>query len=1213
MPTSALGTLSFTNRTRLLSALAIVAAVVFLTAGLLANAASAADLKVMTTGLGAGTVSISSPISSPVGINCGSNCDANFPPLIVTLTAIPGLDSAFDGWDIDQDADPSTVPDCAGLSTTCMISMEVSRSVRPRFRSTTPVVPFVNFTPAGIQKFLNANPMVDTAAEFVGALPPVFRENWILMSRSESLQTGTAEYPRLLLFNGNATSVFTVGIATHSSYPGSHPNAIEYMQWDAGEKNFKFHEIILAPIGQMGTVAARTRQVAVDDIKCSKCHSTQNVRNTSSLPGTNGIPPGTVKVKNKPNWDTYDSWGAMLPFNRDRIYNGSVEATAIRRIFNPWTWRSRPEIRAVIEQLKLQPLNGTPPEDMMWRMRGGANDGQIRFAFDMPAPDVAQRENAPQFDGGTISTNYGFNGLPGTGSSTTVSQEGAFITLQHSPVSNTDEGRGVQLFDLLGGADGQPNAIRIADELVSHRFATGSVPIDVRPIALAVLDRCITNSPGVGITVSGGTPLTIPLGFFQSRNGMTVDQVVTDTLQREKDFPRRKADFQRFNLDNQGDAYVLRDAAGNPVQPQLGLIQQYLASINDPNDVGIGRVREEVFRRSGGNDQSVMGGRYVDREIYPSNSEIIGLARFFLEPLGVSVDKWSLSVRGRSRSYTFADVLGTQLNIITPILRASLGINTTMGNLGYCPAVISLVNSTLGAGQLPDATDVPTFTDIQRIFNKSCIECHGGLGYPPYQNFGTSLDLSEKEAATGGTGDRMSRSYSRASSSAPYIYSRITNPSEACTSTGGGMMPFCGPPLSKTDIETFRRWKDGGTPYTEGDPHIATIDGVNYDFQGAGEYVLLRDEGMELQARHSPVATVGPLGPNPYTGLTSCVSVNTAIALRLGTDRITYQPEFGDGRERRNLQLKINEELAELGFQELILPSGGRITVSGFSGALNFQSQGGTTVTVTPAWWDSQQVWYMNINIRQARGTEGLMGAVAPGNWLPALPDGGFLGPMPKDLQDRYDVLYHEFGAAWRVDKGSTLFDYPPGLSFSDFVDEKWPFGESPGICEPNVLPNGVEPLPAADPIELETAFKICDGIVDKARFANCAQDVSVTGEAGFAEVYRHSEETLRNAEIILEAPVLAFPEDFQTDLSGNVTFAWKDSGGGEQAGARFRLCVWPEDQLFGFNFCDREAIGANNFDAPDLKQGETFFWKVIVEGKNGVFVESETQRFTTK
>jgi hypothetical protein len=123
------------------------------------------------------------------------------------------------------------------------------------------------------------------------------------MSRSESLQTGTAALPRILLPNANAQFVFTIGMATHSSYPGSHPNAIEYMQWDATEKNFRFHEIILDNIPATGSVPARSRGVSIDDSKCSKCHSTQNVYNSSSYNGTTGIPPGNVQFKNKPNWD----------------------------------------------------------------------------------------------------------------------------------------------------------------------------------------------------------------------------------------------------------------------------------------------------------------------------------------------------------------------------------------------------------------------------------------------------------------------------------------------------------------------------------------------------------------------------------------------------------------------------------------------------------------------------------------------------------------------------------------------------------------------------------------------------------------------------------------------------------------------------------------------------------------------------------------------
>lgn len=73
-------------------------------------------------------------------------------------------------------------------------------------------------------------------------------------------------------------------------------------------------------------------------------------------------------------------------------------------------------------------------------------------------------------------------------------------------------------------------------------------------------------------------------------------------------------------------------------------------------------------------------------------------------------------------------------------------------------------------------------------------------------------------------------------------------------------------------------------------PHVHTVDGKHYDFQGAGEFVLLRDhEGMEVQGRHWPVQVANPV-TDPATGLTSCVSINTAVAVRVGDHRIAYQP-----------------------------------------------------------------------------------------------------------------------------------------------------------------------------------------------------------------------------------------------------------------------------------------------------------------------------------
>src|SRR5262249_44844359 len=85
----------------------------------------------------------------------------------------------------------------------------------------------------------------------------------------------------------------------------------------------------------------------------------------------------------------------------------------------------------------------------------------------------------------------------------------------------------------------------------------------------------------------------------------------------------------------------------------------------------------------------------------------------------------------------------------------------------------------------------------------------------------------------------------------------------------------------------------GGSAANDGDPHVPPVDGVHDDFQGAGEYVVLRDaDGLQIQTRQAPVATASILGPDPHTGLTTCVSLDTAVAARVGTHRVTFEPNL---------------------------------------------------------------------------------------------------------------------------------------------------------------------------------------------------------------------------------------------------------------------------------------------------------------------------------
>ena len=1309
--------------------------VFLLTVVLFADPPADGNLKVMKMGLGSGLVT-----SNPAGINCGGDCDETFSAAApVQITASPDPGSTFVGWDVDADGDTTTTPDCPGTTNPCTLTMNAHRSVRPVFQRTTPIAPmrvfdtstgtastrvygpgdFLNsnevIRPEDIQAYLEANTDIDSAPEFMAALPPEFKQHWLLMSRSESLQTGTSEMPRILLPSRDARFVFTIGMREHSSYPGGHRDAIEYMQWDATQKNFRFHEIVLKPIGVMdsdgdgiGVIDARDRRVRFDDDKCSKCHSTRNVLNLNrtvtphvpgSTEGTDGDPVGSVQTKNKPNWDAYDSWGGMLPFNRDRIYQGSVEAAAFRKLFNPWTWRTNDFVRQIIEQLKLQPT-GTVARDLITRRRGGLHDGHVNFGFDPDAlrPVLAEPSPspAPTPDPSISPVNYAFNGTAGTGAASDVVRGGLYVMLRHTiDVTSTvadAEGRGVEFFDHLGGLNGSLNQTRIADELINHRFATGSEPIDVRPIALALsrLQPCLSISGSTVVSnpaISPALPaLRTDLTFFNERNGMTIDQIVADTRGRVQSVPRRKADVQKLNLDRTGDVYV------TGTDPAGGEVQQYGSTTAQGTDNTLPRIRQEVFRRPleiFGGDTSVLGGIYVDREEYSFNINRVALYRYFLEPLGVSVDKWSMGVRGRSRTYSFADVFPTYRNVFITELEASLGSSPD------CAALIPMVNDLIDSLPLADGpTAIPKYTDVQRIFNKSCIECHGGLDYPPYQNFGGGLfDLSEEENPP--VGDRLDRSHGQASgrvTSDPrtsFLYQRIcpgANPSlpdpnspcpvpapgvddERCPS---GLMPCGGPRLSHADIATIRRWIIGGHLNSRGDPHIQTINGVNYDFQSAGEFVLLHGENLEIQARQVAVETNGPLGPNGHTGLSSCASLNNAVAIKVGKHRITYQPHLSGEPNPEGMQLRIDGKEARMTRDGILLESGGRIIQTTAPGGIQIEAPGGTVIVLTPGFWDHYQVWYLNIDVRNARATDGVMGVIAPGNWLPALPDGTSLGPRPRDLHQRYVDLYEKFEAAWRVNDQTTLFDYAPGTSTSSFTIESWPI-ENPQQCTvPMRVPSGPISRTPPKPLSSEAAQQHCGAIVDGTTKANCIADVMATGEPKFAETYLQGQQIERNG--TPAPPVLGFPEGFKNDVRLPLEFTWDRTADKDGDPVTYKHCVWDIKEpfhlskcvvstgqtttsfrsgryfypllilligllflllLFFLGFRRRPWVlaviavvilvgvvfafylkrGANPQtltaqSVSPLQAGKAYYWKVIVEDGKGATVESETRRF---
>jgi hypothetical protein len=386
-------------------------------------------------------------------------------------------------------------------------------------------------------------------------------------------------------------------------------------------------------------------------------------------------------------------------------------------------------------------------------------------------------------------------------------------------------------------------------------------------------------------------------------------------------------------------------------------------------------------------------------------------------------------------------------------------------------------------------------------------------------------------------------------------------------------------------VHTHGAWC--GPTALEGDPHITTANGTHYNFQGAGEFVSLKDsDGAEIQTRQKPISTTF-IGSDSYDGLTTCVSLNTAVAARVGEHRVTWEPNLSGVPDPTGLQLRIDGALTALAPQGVTLGTGGRVApiygrfalAGSAPEALEVDFPDGKTLLVTPEWWASQNEWYLNVDLSHlgllsgegtAAGGRGIAGAIASGSWLPALPNGTSVGPMPAMLPARYNTLYGKFADAWRVNDKDSLFDYAPGTSTASFTNKDWPPEQAPCVVRDS------KPL---EPGSEALAQAVCRRVADKNRRADCIFDVQATGDITFAKSYLATQSILADSTstsltadadptqvgewVTFTASVVANSPGAMGVPSGSVQFAVDGSNVGEPVVVnRNGGAIWATSQL---------------------------------------------------
>ena len=252
-----------------------------------------------------------------------------------------------------------------------------------------------------------------------------------------------------------------------------------------------------------------------------------------------------------------------------------------------------------------------------------------------------------------------------------------------------------------------------------------------------------------------------------------------------------------------------------------------------------------------------------------------------------------------------------------------------------------------------------------------------------------------------------------------------------------------------------------------GDPHIFTFDGYLYDFQGAGEFVLARTTDLmdpfEVQARQVAVP-----------GFRCDVTMNTGIAIDIGVARVAFYADESDVWVDGSPTVVAEGTTLDLG---------GGAGITRLANTRWMVSDGrGNRVTV------QDSGFFLDVRVEPAAdrfgGFEGLLGNF---NTLPEddiAPAGG--GPAllsPVSFEDLYDI----FGDSYRVDAGSSLFDYA--------------MGEGPDTFYVPGFPNQLEGVPTVDGMDIPTAEAACDaaGVAPLLRDA-CILDVACTGDTAFAD-----------------------------------------------------------------------------------------------------------------
>ncbi|KAK7485812.1 hypothetical protein BaRGS_00022912 [Batillaria attramentaria] len=290
--------------------------------------------------------------------------------------------------------------------------------------------------------------------------------------------------------------------------------------------------------------------------------------------------------------------------------------------------------------------------------------------------------------------------------------------------------------------------------------------------------------------------------------------------------------------------------------------------------------------------------------------------------------------------------------------------------------------------------------------------------------------------------------------------------------------------------------------FTWGDPHIKTLDGGEYTFNGYGEYILITmttaSVSFTVQGRTGLAETESGTVTNA-TVFTAFGAEENGVKVFVGLDPTTnttmiiYASEVPDTGREKDLTNRFKHEGANfMEENEAYL-----LTNSNDSLIVTFDISG-IQLTISVGYKSLDISVTMPVEFEgQTRGLLGNFNGVKGDDFV--LPDGTTLA---SDLSDRQ--IYEMFGPAWAVTESNTVLRYPPREGPADYA-------------HPEFTPIFLDEQPA----DVRQAAENLCGATNLA----CVYDYVATGSAAFATSTQNTANKADRQETISKntVPVLTF------------------------------------------------------------------------------------------